>query len=353
MISVCIITRNEAGMLKKCLEALSRYNLEIVVVDTGSDDDSRSVAAKYTDKVYEFKWCDDFSAARNYAAEKASNNMILALDTDEIIEQMDITAIDICSGKTVGRMMRINEYIRQGEQCRVRERISRLYDRRFYQYKGRIHEQISSMKPLENETVYRDIPVVVRHFGYDGSKEKIAAKAERNIRLLKLDIEENGDDPYVLYQLGKSYYMSVDFGSACEYFGRALSYDLEPELEYVQDMVETYGYALVNTGNATVAREILGSNDVYEAFSNWADFCFMMGLVYMNCEEYEKAIEQFMEAVKRPAHMEGTNSYKAYYNAGVILECLGRVSEAADYYRHCGDYEAARKRLAGLTGEKA
>ena len=66
MISVCIITRDEADMLRKCLKALEKYDVEIVITDTGSKDDSKRVALEYTDKVYDFEWCDDFSAARNY-----------------------------------------------------------------------------------------------------------------------------------------------------------------------------------------------------------------------------------------------------------------------------------------------
>ena len=60
MISVRIITRDEADMLRKCLKALEKYNVEIIVADTGSKDDSKRVALEYTDKVYDFEWCDDF-----------------------------------------------------------------------------------------------------------------------------------------------------------------------------------------------------------------------------------------------------------------------------------------------------
>ena len=72
-ISVCIITKNEAHNLEICLERLAKYDYEIVVIDTGSTDGSVELAKKYTDKVFDFVWVDDFSAARNYAIEKATN----------------------------------------------------------------------------------------------------------------------------------------------------------------------------------------------------------------------------------------------------------------------------------------
>ena len=347
MISVCIITRDESDMLRRCLETLIKYDVEIVVVDTGSKDDSRKTALEYTSKVYDFEWCDDFSAARNYAAGKAENNIILALDTDEIIESLNVQESMVEDGKAVGRIFRINQFERQGEVQKARERISRLYDRRYYKYVGRIHEQIEALENQAEEMVC-DVDATVRHYGYDGSPEQIAAKAERNIRLLELDLAENGEKPYTLYQLGKSWYMCNDYEKAVEYFGKALEYDLNPKLEYVQDMVETYGYALINTGRAGEAEEILGSEEVYDAFSGWADYCFMMGLVYMNCEMHERAIDEFMKAATKNARMEGTNSYKAFYNIGVILECLGKTEEALKYYQKCGKYQAALKRINAL-----
>ena len=74
----------------------------------------------------------------------------------------------------------------------------------------------------------------------------------------------------------------------------------------------------------------------------------MMGLVYMNCTMYERAIDEFERATTKPARMEGTNSYKALYNIGVILECQGRIEEALKYYEKCGEYQAALKRRSIL-----
>lgn len=77
MISVCIITRDESDMLRRCLEALRRYDVEIVVVDTGSKDDSRKTALEYTSNVYDFEWCDDFP--RREIMQQVKQKMILYL----------------------------------------------------------------------------------------------------------------------------------------------------------------------------------------------------------------------------------------------------------------------------------
>ena len=76
-ISICIITKNECNVLKECLERLfphvQNVGHEIVVVDTGSTDDTVGMCRTYTNSIYEFPWIHDFSAARNFAAQKAKN----------------------------------------------------------------------------------------------------------------------------------------------------------------------------------------------------------------------------------------------------------------------------------------
>ena len=92
-ISVCIIGKNEEKYLDDCLESLAAYDWELVFVDTGSTDKTRDIAPKYTDKVYDFEWIKDFSAARNFAASKATRDWILAIDCDEFLEPFDVNVL--------------------------------------------------------------------------------------------------------------------------------------------------------------------------------------------------------------------------------------------------------------------
>ena len=85
-ISVCMIVKNEAQILPRCLDSLQGIWDELIIVDTGSTDDTLQVAKGYTDKVYEFKWIGDFSAARNYALSFATCDYIYTADADEILE---------------------------------------------------------------------------------------------------------------------------------------------------------------------------------------------------------------------------------------------------------------------------
>ena len=93
-ISVCIITKNEALKLKKCLASLKRYDVEIVVVDTGSTDETLQVIEECADIKGNYKWNDNFAEARNYSITLANNEWILVLDSDEWIESADMNLIN-------------------------------------------------------------------------------------------------------------------------------------------------------------------------------------------------------------------------------------------------------------------
>ncbi|MBQ2802621.1 MAG: glycosyltransferase family 2 protein, partial [Lachnospiraceae bacterium] len=84
-ISLCMIVKNEERVLARCLESLEGLMDEIIIVDTGSTDNTKEIATRYTDKVYDFEWIDDFSAARNYAFSKAGMEYIYSTDADEVL----------------------------------------------------------------------------------------------------------------------------------------------------------------------------------------------------------------------------------------------------------------------------
>ena len=85
-ISLCMIVKNEERVLARCLDSLCELMDEIIIVDTGSTDSTIDIARKYTDKVYNFPWCDDFSAARNFSFSKATKEYIYVADADEVLD---------------------------------------------------------------------------------------------------------------------------------------------------------------------------------------------------------------------------------------------------------------------------
>ena len=384
-LSICIITKNEQENIERCLKSLMPYEMEIIVADTGSIDNTKDIVQRYTDKVFDFEWCDDFAAAKNFAISKTSNDYIIMLDSDEYIDKFEESELIRTIGNNsdkVGRIQ-IKNVFKKTDPCKEsREWVSRIFNKKSYHYEGRIHEQIVRYDGKQYDTF--QAPVTIIHTGYDLTEKEKSAKAKRNIsllekeldRLIKLFCKNNGlniceidgielvnhifendsalslilqkDEylPYILYQLGKGYYMAMDYPKACDCSSCALSFDLNPKLEYVTDAVETYGYALVNADRAD---EALMFENIYNEFGNTADFQFLMGIIYMNNERFDDAVSEFLKATKhKECRNVGSNSYLAYYNIGVIYECLGDVDKAISYYRRCGNYKQAKDRLAVL-----
>ncbi len=89
-VSVCMIVKNEEAQLRQCLESLKPIADEIIIADTGSTDRTKEIAAEFTDKIYDFPWIDDFSAARNFVFSKATMDYIYTADADELIDNRNI-----------------------------------------------------------------------------------------------------------------------------------------------------------------------------------------------------------------------------------------------------------------------
>ncbi|MFW5632187.1 MAG: glycosyltransferase family 2 protein [Acetivibrio ethanolgignens] len=86
-ISLCMIVKNEENLLKRCLDSIHDLMDEIIIVDTGSTDRTKEIAGQYTDKIYDFTWVYDFSAARNFSFSKATMEYIYAADADEVLDE--------------------------------------------------------------------------------------------------------------------------------------------------------------------------------------------------------------------------------------------------------------------------
>lgn len=345
MITLCLIVKNEQDNLKKCLSCVKSYVDEIVVVDTGSEDATKKIASEFTDKIYDFVWCRDFAKARNFAISKASNHWILVLDADENVISFDLECIkrfikDEQTSQAVGRIKIKNIMDLSGESKDNIERINRFFNKNYFRYEGKIHEQIVSIDGKLFES--KNIDIEVEHLGYTKEYLEKTNKLERNINLLKEAIDVNSEDPYLYYQLAKSYYLLRDYATSIYFFEKALSYNLNYKLQYVANLIETYGYALINSGEYGKALDI----EKYNAYYNNADFYFLMGLVYMNNGLFSLSVEKFIGCTEfKSSNVSGLNSYLAYYNIGVIYEAVGNKNDAIKYYELCGTYKSALERI--------
>lgn len=347
-ISLCIITKNEEKNLDRCLSCVKDYPFEIVVVDTGSTDNTIAVAKKYTDNIYHFDWIKDFAAARNFSISKASNDWILVLDADEFTYELDLEEIYRLIDqhpKGIGRLLRSSEDIAQTVSV---DHVERLFNRNIYHYERPIHEQVLPINKKDKLYTY-PIPLSVEHAGYIGTREDINKKAMRNLEIL-LASEKEFPDAYTYYQIGQSYYIMSQWDKACTYFEKGLSFALNPEAEYVKVMVVNYGYSLLHEKRLDDAVSFF--EEYFPHFETYADYVFLMGYIYMKSGNYLKSALNLIKATTLTDFLvEGTNSFMAYYHLGVVYEMIGNKEMAMMFYEKTGDYPKGKEQFERLKKE--
>ncbi|WP_426712489.1 glycosyltransferase [Cronobacter muytjensii] len=348
MISICMIVKNEAQHLAATLTSVAAHFDDIVIVDTGSQDETKAIARRFTDNVHDFAWVEDFSAARNASLHYARHDWVLVIDADEAVAAVDVPALQALINahpQGVGRVERIN-YIDEGEgMTTVRERVSRLFSKARYCYQGVIHEQVTPRAGIPAGETF-PVPVTLDHVGYKKAVLQQTDKISRNIRLLTRALQTRQDSPYLWFQLGKSHFLKRDYPAAVQAFREALRYQPNVALEYVEELVETLGYALINQGDYAAAMTLID----YERWYTSADFTFLKALILMNNGKLQEAVDTFIACTTLPeGNKAGVNSFKAWYNIGVILEISGMTPDAQACYQQCGDYPPAQAGLARLN----
>lgn len=350
-ISICVIMKNEEKHMDNFLSAITKcwqgFPYELVLVDTGSTDNTVAIAEKYNAKIHYFKWINDFSAARNYSLSCASNDWILVLDCDEYMLEANPAALQVMIERypeAVGMLSRRNHYEMNQTDSVYTDDVERFFNRKYFHYEAIIHEQVRRIDGASFDRVA--IPVLVDHCGYNGSMEDLKKKAARNNELLLKMLEENPSDPYLYFQLGQSYNMLRDDEKACYYYGKGLEYDVDPKAEYVQMMVIGYGYALLHLERYD---EALAFQSIYDDFATTADFVCLMGLIYLRTGMVVQAMTEFLKATTfETSRIDGANSFIPHYNMGCINEVMGDMETAKLLYQKCGDFPPALERLKAL-----
>ncbi|MCH5186355.1 MAG: glycosyltransferase [Oscillospiraceae bacterium] len=164
-LSICIIMKNSEGILRECLDSikdiLNRDDTELVVVDTGSHDLSKSIVSEYNGKIFDFTWEDDFSAARNFCMEKASGEWIFFIDTDEVLENPKSLCDFIDNTVSEEYAFTAVRQYSAGEKSEYTDIFPvRLFKKSDKKYKNLVYEVISG---LSGNGISTDI--VIRHNG--------------------------------------------------------------------------------------------------------------------------------------------------------------------------------------------
>jgi glycosyltransferase involved in cell wall biosynthesis len=200
-----MIVRNEERNLAECLQPVAELFDEIIVVDTGSSDATREIAARFTPHVHEFAWCDDFAAARNESLRHATGHWVMWLDADDRLRPADVARLAALL-ETLDEQPRIYMMDTVSSSHHECEGEWRVTHRRLFRrlpglaWRGRVHEQLSAgPESPAYEAVNSEIEI--EHVGYRDQTDS-RRKLQRNIRLLQMDYAVDPDDASTLFHLG-------------------------------------------------------------------------------------------------------------------------------------------------------
>ena len=183
-LSLCMIVKDEEDVLRRCLDSVKEIVDEIIIVDTGSTDKTKLIASEFTDKIFDFKWCDDFSKARNFSFSKATKEYIIWLDADDVILEEDKLKIKELKNtlNPITDIVMLNYNVAFDENDNPiftysRERI--LKRSKNYKWSGRIHEAIAT----SGNVIYSDAAITHKKIHVNDPK--------RNLRIYEKMIKEN------------------------------------------------------------------------------------------------------------------------------------------------------------------
>ncbi len=231
LLSACLIVRNESEFLAKCLASVRRLTDDIIVVDTGSRDDTLAIAREFGSRVYSLPWRDDFSEARNCALSHARGDWTLCLDADEQIRLLcsrEEFAAFLMTTPAQALKAVIRSYVGA-----VADPAAVIHDARIVlfrtdpaiRFRRRVHEDIteSLARRYGQELKFAGAPLEIEHFGYLDDMVLRRKKRQRNIRLLQLDVQENGPTPWNDYCLGTEWLGCERWSDAAPLFARVVN----------------------------------------------------------------------------------------------------------------------------------
>ena len=215
-ISLCVITKDEEHCIARCLASAQQLVDEIIVVDTGSTDNTHKISTEYGARVFSFPWIDDFSAARNYGINQAQGYWILVLDADEFLvpfspkELLDFMK----TSPAEGYYLKIHSDL--DHDNKVEDYVVRLFKNRpEYRFSGAIHEQVAGSIQSQNPpNSLAFAPFTIKHDGYLHKEVQSKHKFDRNTHLLQKALVENPQDPFFHYCLGIEYLQHKNFKQA-------------------------------------------------------------------------------------------------------------------------------------------
>ena len=292
VLSLCMIVRDDAKDLDRCLKSCSTLFDEIIIVDTGSQDNSKEVAEKYGAKIFDFVWVDDFAKARNFAFQQATCPWIMWLDADDLIKKDDLDKLFDLKERLLhsnkNAIMLIYHYNLhvKGYNYRIVRNDPGI------RWKYPIHETL-----IFDKCVSEKFEAAVHHLGASGMARNIAI-------LKKAYAGEWKDDGRIQHYLAREYCYTGEHEKAVEMYSKHLrnipAYTRCGAYYY-------YAASCFKTGRYLKALDLCDyANKKHPIF---ADFYCLMGSHYRSQRDWSKSRECFTKAL---SHSYPTTTHEVF-----------------------------------------
>lgn len=329
-ISLCMIVKNEEKVLGRCLSSMQNLVDEIIIVDTGSTDNTKDIASKFTNHIYDFKWSHNFSEARNFSFSKATKDYQMWLDADDIIEEKDLHKL-IKLKNTLDKQvdivtMKYNTHFDENGIPIFTSTRGRLFKvSKGYKWVDPIHEYIEWMG-----NIFHAPDIYITH-------RKEASYTDRNIKIYEKQIE-NGISlsPRSIYYFARELKDHRRYEEAADYFNKFL----DDGLGWIEDNIAScynLGICYNNLGKKEKAVEAFFKGFKYDIPR--AELCCEIGYYFKSIQDYNKAIFWFKLAVtlEKPDTMGFIlNDYWGYIPNIELAVCYSNIGkdEKAIYYNN-------------------
>lgn len=324
-LSICMMIKNEEKNLKRCLDSLkdlrNSLSSELIIVDTGSTDNSVEIAKEYTEKVYFHKWNDDFSGMRNKTIECASGEWVFIIDADEELKShkpiVEIFTKEI--KKEVGAIAITVENVTGYSEKHIMSKSPRFFRKNeAFHYEGIVHNM-----PKFIGDIY-EIKTTLMHYGYINTDEELMEKKfNRTKTLLEKALEEDPDNIYYRYQLGVSYMMHKDFYEGCNEFSKA--YRLVDDIHKKQFfyIFIQYTKALLVTKKYDKLLKIC--EEAIQIYPDHMDIHFYYAHGLYELQMYNKSVEEFEKYLYLTSNYENLSIYN---NLALVVNTLNSTENA-------------------------
>lgn len=305
-ISACIIAKNEEKNIERCLKSLINAVEEIIVVDTGSTDNTIELSKIYGAKVFEMEWEDDFSKARNYSLDKANEEWALIIDCDEELTNESIPILkDLSKNQEFDGFGVIVSNVIGGQESYTVQSLRFIRNKDEYRFHSPIHEQIGDVI-LGYKGQYGVLSSKIKfiHYGYEIDEKMEILKTERNLRILNNVPEEDRDSLYYLH-LGNEYVRLEDLNQAKSIYLKSKSLATKDSPHYTQLCHKIIDVFVKKKEFQT---GLMYSNLMLKEFPDFKALLFLNAICNIETRNYPMALERLK------AYKNAQNSLSKYPN---------------------------------------